>query len=100
MPETRHTDVKTGDAVVLVGTMKGAFILRSGPRRDAWDVGGPYFPGHEVYAIAADRRGGRTRIWAGPNSMHWGALLKSTDDFGRTWTNPEAANVKFPEGSG
>ena len=100
MPAIRHADVKSGDAVVLVGTMKGAFILRSSPARRAWDVGGPYFPGHEVYAIACDRRDGRTRIWAGPNSMHWGALLKSTDDFGRTWTNPEAANVKFPEGSG
>jgi len=32
--------------------------------------------------------------------MHWGAVLRSTDDFGRNWTNPEEANVKFPEGSG
>jgi photosystem II stability/assembly factor-like uncharacterized protein len=32
--------------------------------------------------------------------MHWGGLLRSSDDFGRTWTNPEEANVKFPEGAG
>ena len=32
--------------------------------------------------------------------MHWGGMLRSTDDFGTTWTNPVAANVKFPEGTG
>jgi hypothetical protein len=100
VPVTTHVDVRSGDAVLLVGTMKGAFVLRADPKRNAWDVGGPYFPGHEVYAVGCDRRAGRTRIWAGPNSMHWGGLLRSSDDFGKTWTNPEAANVKFPEGTG
>jgi hypothetical protein len=92
--------VKSGDPLVLVGTMKGAFILRGDPSRRVWEVGGPYFPGHEVYAIGSDRRAGRTRIWAGPNSTHWGGLLRWSDDVGRTWSNPEAANVKFPDGSG
>jgi photosystem II stability/assembly factor-like uncharacterized protein len=92
--------VKSGDPLVLVGTMKGAFILRGDPSRRVWEVGGPYFPGHEVYAIGSDRRAGRTRIWAGPHSMHWGGLLRWSDDVGRTWSNPEAANVKFPDGSG
>jgi photosystem II stability/assembly factor-like uncharacterized protein len=32
--------------------------------------------------------------------MHWGGLLRWSDDFGRNWTNPEEANVKFPEGTG
>jgi len=32
--------------------------------------------------------------------MHWGGLLRSSDDFGQTWTNPEEANVKFPESAG
>jgi hypothetical protein len=100
VPSVSHVTVRAGDALVLVGTMKGAFIFRSDAARRTWEVGGPYFPGHEVYAIACDRRAGRTRIWAGPNSMHFGGLLRSTDDFGRTWTNPEAANVKFPEGGG
>jgi photosystem II stability/assembly factor-like uncharacterized protein len=80
--------------------MKGAFIARADRARQKWDVGGPYFPGHAVYAMAYDARAGRHRIWAGPQSMHWGGLLRWSDDFGRTWTNPEAANVKFPEGTG
>ena len=32
--------------------------------------------------------------------MHWGVLLRSSDDFGKSWTDPEAANVKFPESAG
>jgi photosystem II stability/assembly factor-like uncharacterized protein len=32
--------------------------------------------------------------------MHWGGVLQSSDDFGKTWTNPEEANVKFPETTG
>jgi hypothetical protein len=100
VPVTRHIEPRADDAVLLVGTMKGAFILRAGHGRDGWEIGGPYFPGSAVYAMAYDARAGRHRIWAGPHSMHWGGLLRSSDDFGRTWTNPEEANVKFPEGSG
>ena len=100
MPETKHIDPKPGDVLVLVGTMKGAFIFRADRNRGSWEMGGPYFPGSAVYAIAYDGRGGRQRLLAGPGNMHWGALLRTSDDFGRTWTNPEEATVKFPEGAG
>ena len=100
MPATRHITPRNGDVLLLVGTMKGAFILRANQRRRKWDTGGPYFPGSAVYGIAYDDRAGRHRIWAGPQSMHWGGLLRSSDDFGRSWTNPQEANVKFPEKSG
>lgn len=100
MPETRHIDAQQGDVLLLVGTMKGAFLFRADSKRGKWEMGGPYFPGSAVYALAYDSRAGRRRLWAAPHSMHWGALLRSSDDFGRTWTNPEQANVKFPEGTG
>jgi photosystem II stability/assembly factor-like uncharacterized protein len=100
MPDITHITPRNGDILLLVGTMKGAFILRANKARRKWDVGGPYFPGSAVYALAYDGRAGRHRIWAGPQSMHWGALLRSSDDFGRHWTNPQEANVKFPEGTG
>jgi len=100
MPETQHITPQSGDVLVLVGTMKGAFLFRSPAGRGTWEMGGPYFPGSAVYALAYDGRAGRNRIWAGPHSMHWGGLLRSSDDFGRNWTNPEEANVKFPEGTG
>jgi photosystem II stability/assembly factor-like uncharacterized protein len=99
MPVIQHVNPRNGDVVLLVGTMKGAFIFRSAGRRD-WESGGPYFPGSAVYALAYDARGARHRIWAGPNSMHWGGMLQSSDDFGKTWTIPQEANVKFPEGTG
>ncbi|MDP9192412.1 MAG: exo-alpha-sialidase [Acidobacteriota bacterium] len=99
MPDTHHITPQDGDVLVLVGTMKGAFILRSDKHRQKWDLGGPYFPGSAVYAMAYDGREGRHRLWAGPQSMHWGGLLRWSDDFGRNWTNPEEANVKFPEGT-
>ncbi len=100
MPITTHISARTDDVVLLVGTMKGAFVLCADATRRTWEVGGPYFPGNAVYAMAYDGRAGRHRVWAGPNSMHWGGLLRCSDDFGRTWTNPEAANVRFPEGTG
>lgn len=100
MPEIHHITPRNGDVLVLVGTMKGAFVLRADASRSQWEMGGPYFAGSAVYALAYDGRAGRNRLWAGAQSMHWGALLRTSDDFGRTWTNPEAANVKFPEGTG
>ena len=100
MPETKHINPpQAGDILLLIGTMKGAFILRSDSSRAKWEMGGPYFAGSAVYAMTYDNRAGRQRLWAGPQSMHWGALLRSSDDFGRTWTNPEEAPVKFPEGT-
>jgi len=100
MVDVRHVSVKEGDVVLLVGTMKGAFVLRSNAARAKWDVGGPYFPGHAVYALAFDQRSGRPRLWAAPGSDHWGAQLCSSDDFGRHWTNPVAALIRFPEDTG
>ncbi len=100
MPQAKHVTVKDGDVLLLVGTMKGAFLLRSNAARAHWQVGGPYFAGQAVYAMAFDGRAGRQRLWAGTESAHWGASLSTSDDFGRTWTNPETAPVRFPEDTG
>src|SRR5437899_128100 len=95
----RHAHVRKGDFLLLVGTTKGAFILRSNAQRSRWDVGGPYFHGHSVYAMAFDNRGGRHRIWASTAS-YWGTLLRSSDDFGKSWTNPQQATIRFPSDTG
>ena len=63
-------------------------------------MSGPFFPGSSVYAAAFDTRAGRRRIWAAPSSMHWGAELAWTDDFGRTWSRPATPLVRFPEDAG
>jgi serine/threonine protein kinase len=96
----QHLDVKNRDVLVLLGTTKGAFLARSKSDRKHWDVAGPYFHGHAVYSLAYDNRNGRHRIWASTGSPLWGTYLRSSDDFGKTWTNPLEANIKFPPESG
>jgi len=95
----RHVTVKDGDVLLLVGTTKGAFLLRSGPQRARWDVMGPSFHGNVIYSLAYDARQGRHRLWASTCTF-WGTFLRSSDDFGKKWTNPLHANVKFPEDCG
>jgi serine/threonine protein kinase len=99
MHSVRHVHVKKGDSLLLVGTTKGAFILRSNSQRSRWEVGGPYFHGQSVYAMAYDGRGGQRRIWASTQS-YWGTLLRSSDDFGKSWTNPQQAPIRFPSDTG
>ena len=50
--------------------------------------------------MAFDSRKGRNRLWWAQQSFRWGTILRSSDDFGRTSTEPEAYSVKFPEDSG
>ncbi|MFN2493380.1 MAG: WD40/YVTN/BNR-like repeat-containing protein [Pyrinomonadaceae bacterium] len=97
MPEPKHVMTTPGDVMLLAGTMKGAFVLRSDKTRQNWEVGGPYFPGRAIYALAYDDRKGRHRLWAAVNSSYWGSYLSSSDDFGKIWTEPETYGVKFPE---
>lgn len=99
MPEPTQINAQPGDTLLLVGTIKGAFIFRSDGARKEWEVAGPYFPGRSVYAMNFDGRNGRQRLWAAVNSSYWGSFLSSSNDFGKTWSDPEAYNIKFPEGS-
>ena len=97
MPAPNSVNVRPNDVLLLVGTMKGAFILRSDSNRKDWEIGGPYFPGRAIYAMAYDDREGRKRLWSAVNSSYWGSYLSTSDDFGNTWTEPEAYGVKFPD---
>jgi len=86
----------------MVGTLKGAFIFTSGAKRSRWTMhgGGPHFSGEAVYALAYDERGGRRRLLASTRSFHWGSTIRTSDDFGATWSGPERQSVRFPESSG
>ena len=96
----RHISVKNGDVLLLVGTTKGAFLLRSTRARSRWEMGGPYFHGQSIFAVAYDGRRDRHRWWASTQSQLWGTFLRFSDDFGKTWTNPLEANIRFPADSG
>lgn len=94
-----HLPVKNGDVLLLAGTNKGLFIFRSSRERSRWQMAGPYFPGRGIASIAYDNREGRHRIWIS-SSNYWGTYIHSSDDFGKVWTNPVEANLKFPADSG
>jgi serine/threonine protein kinase/photosystem II stability/assembly factor-like uncharacterized protein len=96
----RHVSVNLGQALLLIGTTKGAFLLRSSPARTRWEIGGPYFHGDAVYSFAFDGRQDRHRLWVSTQSVLWGTVLRSTDDFGKTWRAPEQSSIRFPSGSG
>jgi hypothetical protein len=88
------------EVVVLVGTAKGVFVLRSsGDRRD-FHPSGPSLPGEEAYSVAIDTRGGGTRMLSGTTSYHWGSVVRVSDDLGETWSDPAVGNVKFPADAG
>jgi photosystem II stability/assembly factor-like uncharacterized protein len=99
MPARTKARYAKGDVLVLVGTMKGAFILSSNESRKKWKVDGPHFPGEAVYAVAYDERAGRCRVLAAAKSNHWGSTIRVSDDFGKTWSGPERQAVRFPEES-
>src|SRR5688500_20024766 len=85
--------------VLLVGTMKGAFILRPDKAREKWGMEGPYLRGHAVYAMALDTRAGRNRLFATAMNSHFGTVLASSDDLGKTWSIREEPNIAFAEGT-
>ena len=93
-------DAARGSVCVMVGTMKGAFFAWSDGSREKWELDGPHFKGQSVYALAFDDRDGMSRTYAAPQSMHWGATIRTSDDFGKTWSDAERQNVRFPAESG
>lgn len=100
MEQLSGTTAGKDSVLLLVGTMKGAFLLWSDEQRQSWRVDGPHFKGEAVYALAFDDRGGRNRTFAAPRSMHWGATVRSSEDFGATWSSPERQSVRFPAETG
>ncbi len=100
MKRASKSAAKRRSVMVLVGTMKGAFVLRSDERRRKWQMEGPHFRGEQVYALLHDGRDGRTRTFAATNSPHWGSTIRTSDDDGRSWNEPERQKVRFPADSG
>ncbi len=70
--------------VLLVGTTKGAFVLRGDEGRQSWTVSGPYCAGWPINHMAGDPESGT--LWAGGGSEWTGAGVWRSDDGGETWT--------------
>src|SRR5258705_1659038 len=86
---------------LLVGTRKGAFILKSDGKREKWDVSGPHFAGWELYHVkgsAADP----DRLYASQTRGWFGQIIQRSDDGGKTWFQPGAPPgepATIPEGT-
>lgn len=69
---------------VLVGTRKGAFILKSDGKRERWSVQGPHFLGNTIHHIVMDPRDQKT-LMATVRAGHLGPTIHRSTDFGKTW---------------
>ncbi len=69
---------------VLVGTRKGAFVLASDGKREAWDVSGPHFGGWEIYHVKGSPVD-PNRLYASQSNGWFGQLIQRSDDGGATW---------------
>jgi photosystem II stability/assembly factor-like uncharacterized protein len=67
--------------LLIVGTDKGAFLLRSDSRRAQWTVEGPLFKGWRVTAATRDAQG---RTFLGVNSTVYGPAIQVSDDL-KSW---------------
>ncbi len=70
---------------LLVGTRKGAFVLTSDERREAWTVVGPHFAGWEIYHVKGSPVNPQ-RLYCSQSSSWFGQLIQRSDDGGATWT--------------
>jgi hypothetical protein len=87
---------QSGDLILMIGTVKGAFLFHSDHKRNQFRIAGPYFKGQEVFSTAylPDRKS--PRILVGAKSQHWGSTVNWSDDFGASWHEPADGNIKFP----
>jgi BNR/Asp-box repeat protein len=85
------------EAVALVGTRKGLWIGRSDEERQEWEWSDPQFLMEAVYGTCIDTRGTAPRLLVGGTSEHWGPGVYYSDDLGQTWTETQAAPVRFPQ---
>ena len=69
---------------VLVGTRKGAFILKSDGRRDNWTIDGPHFGGWEIYHLKGSPVD-PSRLYASQSNSWFGQVIQRSDDGGSHW---------------
>lgn len=96
---TRARRAGTASITLLIGTRKGAFLLRGDRARRAWTLSAPIFLGHIIHHIVLDPRDGRTMLMAA-STGHLGPTVFRSTDGGKTWKEAAAppAFPKAPDG--
>jgi photosystem II stability/assembly factor-like uncharacterized protein len=82
-------------SMILAGTRKGLFLLRSDDRR-TWTVEDPVLDGWDVFHAVQDERDGS--LYAAANNWVYGATVHRSTDNGKTWKRSEGLGL--PEDSG
>ncbi|MGB2954039.1 MAG: hypothetical protein WBB74_11715 [Gaiellaceae bacterium] len=82
--------------LLLAGTRKGLFLLRSDEARRRWELEGPTLTGWEIFHATLDRRNGV--LYACTNSLVYGATVHRSSDLGQSWQRAE--QLGLPEESG
>lgn len=76
---------------LLVGTLKGGFILDGGSSRRTWKLQGPFFDGYETYDMVADTSDGKPALYAAVNTWSWGPVIYKSTDLGKRWKRTKSA---------
>ena len=76
---------------LLVGTLKGGFILEGDSARRNWKLNGPFFDGFETYDVVADASGGKPVLYAAVNTWTWGPVIYRSRDGGRSWRRAKSS---------
>ncbi len=83
------------DILVVLGTKKGAFILRSDAGRRHWSMRGPFCETWPMNHVVADPVTGT--IYAGGGNEWFGPAVWKSTDFGDSWTH-SSEGLAYPEG--
>ena len=76
--------VARGSVALLIGTRKGAFVLRSDKARTRWKLGEPMMFGQQVHHIVLDPRDRRTLL-SSARTGHLGPTVFRSKDLGKSW---------------
>ncbi len=82
---------------LLVGTVKGAFVIESDGTRKKWKVNGPHFAGWEIYHMKGSQAD-PNRIYCSQSSGWFGQVIQRSSDGGKTWEAPGGGVSKSPQG--
>jgi len=85
--------------MLLVGTLKGGFILEGDSARRRWKLRGPFFDGFETYDMVADVSVGKPILYAGVNTWTWGPVIYKSGDLGESWKRAKSS-PRFPKKKG
>src|SRR5437868_7300886 len=69
---------------LLVGTHKGAFVLKHDPKRQQWKVDWPHLTGCDIYHIKGSPAD-PDRLYASQTTGWFGQLIQRSNDGGKTW---------------